>query len=274
MADKRIYTIPPDVYTTTPGRTFYDIPASAPGWYHSSGVYYKTSSGSDNILTTDDTDKVEFSANHQMDGSYGSYASSGNPCSVDGFIHAYKTNTNTPGYSVCVLATGSRSNLKSWNTARIPSGDGSMGMNNVVGCTFIGDNTGSDSSNSPKIYVTNVAFIYRNSSGTPYTYSLKNKLSGVSHWNESHERSTKIQGGYVDRGKIDSSHRFFGIVVQYWASKSTGTNGRLFHHKIRNLKFIIGNTTNPRTSAASSSNLIVLESGSNNFSTNDRLIWT
>ena len=139
MSDKRIYTIPPDTYTTTPGRSFYDIPANAPGWYHASGTHYKTSGGDGNILKTDDN--VEFSANYHMDNSYSAYISSGNPCSTDGFIHSYRTDTNTPGYSVCVLATGSRDSLKSWNTATIPSSSQSMGMNNVVGCTFIGDNT-------------------------------------------------------------------------------------------------------------------------------------
>lgn len=270
MSDKLIYTIPPDVFTSTPGRTFYDIPASASGWYHSTGHRYKTGSGSDNVLKTDDG--VEFSANYQMDGSYGSWVATGNPCSGSGFEHSYSTNTNTPGYSVCVLATGSRNNLKSWNSSSIPSSSEGMGMNNVVGCTLIGDNTGSEDSKDTKLYICNVAFIYRASNGTPYTYTLKNKLSGISHWNDSHTRSTKIQGGYVDRNNIGNK-RFFGIVIQYWAAKGTGTKNRWFSHKTRNLKFIIGNTRNPSTSS-NTSDRIVLESGTNTFSSDDRKIWT
>ena len=163
--------------------------------------------------------------------------------------------------------------MKSWNTSTIPTGSEGMGMNNVVGCTFISDNTGSDDKNSPIIYVRNVAFLYRRSSGSPFAYTLKNRLSAVSHWNESHTRSTKIQGGYVDRGSI-GDNRFFGIVIQYWASKATGTTGRTFSHRIKNLKFIVGNTQNPRTDPPSTSNLIVLESGTNKMGEDSRKIWT
>lgn len=272
MSDKKIYTINPGRYTSSPHEDWDGIPASSSGWFHGTAHRYKYDSGtsSNNKLTTDDG--VDFDARYDLDGSYGSWEASGNPCSSSGFSAAFKTNTNTPGYFVCVIANGTRSNLKSWNTSSISSSDQSNAMTNVIGCTFKSDNTASDDSNSPKIYVRNMAFLYRSPSGSPYCYTLKNKLSGVEHFDVAHRRDTKIQGGYIDRSKLDSRYTFHGIVVQYWTTKNTGTTGRLFKHKIKNLKFIVGNSRTPSTSSYGSDR-IVLQSGTGNHGSNIK-IWT
>ncbi len=269
---RQIHTIKPDTYTTRPDRSFYGVPANGSGWFQNNGHFYKTKNGGDDakLITTDN---VEFNSNYDSD--HNSTNASGNPCSSSGFDYQFSTNTNTPGYSVAVIASGSRSNLKSWGSSSIGSNDKSNCMKNVVGCTFQSDNGGSSVDNKPYIYVHKMAFIYRDGNNRAKIYSLSNELSGLTRFNTAHHRTQIYQGGYIDYSKISSSYTFHGIVVEYWSSKNAGTTPRLFNHKIKYLKFIVGKErSRPTDQDLSGYDPIVLQSGSNTHTGNTKLIWT
>ena len=272
MTSAGIHYIYPDYYTTTPDKGISTLGSSAAGWFHGSGHFYKYKSGSseDNTLKTDDG--VTFDSRHDDD--HDKTDASGNPCSNSGFNFQFSTNTNTPGKAVGVIATGSRSNLKSWNSTSIPGNDKTNGMCNVRGCTFISDTSASANSNAPYIWIVNMAFIYRRpGAGTPYTYTLDKSLSGINHWGVEHLRNSIYQGGYVSHN-VPNDYTFHGIVIQYDSYKTIGTNNRLFNHKIKNLKFIVGGRRNPRTDTGDGSyNNIILEHGENTH-TSDRRIYT
>lgn len=263
MADKKIHAIKPDAYTTTPDKGFFTLGGNASTWFHGTGHFYKTAenSSSNNILYANDDN----SFNSQYDNDHREQFATGNPCSNDGFEVFFKTNTNTPGYLTAVIATGSRNNLKDWGRTYISDSDQSNCMQNICGCTFVSDNTSSDDSNSPRIYVHRVGFLYRNKSGQPFVYTLYQPLDGVNHWNTSHERSRMYQGGQLHYNRDLKDLFFHGIIIEYWSVKNSGTSPRGFSHKIKNLKFMVrgDNKTNPTTSTSRGSDYVVLQRGDN-----------
>ena len=272
MADPIIHTIKPDVYTTTPDKGFFTLPAGASNWFHSTGHFYKTGGGGDeNKLITHDS--VNFESRY--DGDYSNGSAGGNPCSSSGFEVYFKSNTNTPGFLTAVIATGSRTNLSRWRSSSISGDDQSNCMRNVVGCTFVSDNTSSDDSNSPKIYIHNMAFLYRSTSGSPSVYTLKQPLEGVKHWNTSHRRDRIYQGGQLNSNQNIDGKTFHGIIIEYWTVKNTGSTPRGYSHKIQNLKFMISGDrrSNPSTATNRSDDFIILQRG-NNKHTQDQIIYT
>lgn len=275
MTDKKIHAIRPDVYTTTPDKGFYSLGGSASGMFHGTGHFYKTAGGSSlstNRLDAHDTNS--FDSRYDDDISW--TAASGNPCSEDGFKINYTSNTNDPGYLVGVIATGSRNNLHSWGTMPIPATDQSNCMQNICGCTFVSDSTETENSNSAKIYVHKMGFIYRTPNGNPKVFTLYRSLPGITHFNHSHIRSRVYQGGQLHYNRDISGYTFHGIVVEYWSDKTKGTGRRQYVHRIRNLKFMVRgeNESTPSTDLNYGYNRKVVIQHGTNIHTGDRKIYT